>query len=271
MGKKPLERIVRRPITHQKFARPNNNAPIPVYYDKVDPSRIFGMVGRCGGGYNTIWSDWSPAGRSVREKIIKEFEDGMNKICGHYKKLEASILEHGIRDPVIITCGWPVRKKMHHLPPELINKPPVQRLLLEGTTGGSRLWVAQRHRIPVPCIINDFSRNYNNGEPLRTIQEVVSHYGDPPAQITMTPRAGVNVPFDPTKSGFHMGGKWREDEMVKQRAPLWVSIMNKYGYYVAGLNAHVNQILKDAGVIQPAYLKQAYETELTMQRNRGNR
>lgn len=241
--------------------RPVQDNQIPVYYDLVDPKLIFGMVGRCGGGYNTIWSDWSPAGRAARERIIRDFEAGMNQICGHYERLEASILEHGMRDPVIITCGWPVRKKQHHVPPEILALPPAKRLLMEGTTGGSRLWVAQRHNIPVPCIINDFSRNYNRGERLYNAEQVIAKYGDAPLELIMSQRTGVTVPFDPTKTGFHMGGEWREDQIVKKRAPLWVSIMNKYGYYVAGLPKSVEIMLAEAGVVQPDSLRQRFMNE----------
>ena len=33
------------------------------YYVELEANKIFGMVGRCGGGYNTVWEDWSPEGR----------------------------------------------------------------------------------------------------------------------------------------------------------------------------------------------------------------
>lgn len=231
---------------------------VKVYFDKIRPNLIFGMVGRCGGGHNTAWSDWSTAGRAARREIITEFEHGMNEICGHYSKLEKSILEQGMRDPLIVTCGWPVRKKMEHVPPEVRTLSPNKRLLLEGTTGGSRLWVAQKHNIPVPCIINDFTGSYNHGTRISTAQEAAEYFTDPPIGITLSQKLGIVIPFNPTKEGHHMKGEWREDQLVEKRAPLWVSLMNKYGYYVAGLSPHVEQILRDAGVVQPEYLKEKY-------------
>lgn len=236
-----------------------DDGKLPVYYDLINANEIFGMVGRCGGGYNTVWADWSFPGRNARSNIIREFEQGLNEICGHYEKLEKSILEHGIRDPLIITCGWPVKKKNYNMPPEIKEIQPYKRFLLEGTTGGSRLWVAQKHNMQVPCIINDFSKSKPRGKRLYTQEEIISLFKDKPMALTYNPRYGVNVPFNPTKSGFHLDNKWREDQLVKLRAPLWVKIMNKYGYYVANLNADIHKILHDAGVHQPNDLKVVYD------------
>lgn len=239
----------------------HHNQPVPVFYELIDPKKIFGMVGRCGGGYNTTWADWTYSGRMARVNIIREFEEGMNQICGHYEKLEKSILEHGIRDPLIISCGIPIKKKPYHIPPEVMDIIPPNRLLLEGTTGGSRLWVAQKHNIPVPCIVNDYTRKRHSGRLLRNTDEVLELFGDQPMQLSKNPRLGVTVPFDPTKSGFHMNGEWREDQIVRKRAPMWVSIMNKYGYYVDRLSQPVQEILKQEGIVQPTHLKNVFKNE----------
>lgn len=232
---------------------------VNVVYDVMDPNRIFGMVGRCGGGHNTVWSDWSERGRNSRNRIIHEFETKMNEICGHYTKLEESILDKGILDPLIITCGWPVKKNIKNVPPEILKRPPSQRFLLEGTTGGSRLWVAQKHNIPVPCIINDYTNKYNGGQKIYTVTDAIKLFHEEPIGISMSPKKGIILPFNPTKAGSHLNGEWREDQLVKYRAPMWVSLMNKYGYYVSGLNSQVNKILKDAGVEQPSYLFEKWQ------------
>ena len=134
---------------------------VKVYYETMDAILIFGMVGRCGGGYNTVWEDWSPEGRIARENIMREYEDEMNKLCGHYAKLEESMRKEGLRNPIIINCGFPTRCKMKHLPPEILALSPYRRFLLEGTTGGSRLWVAQKLNLPINCFINDLSGIYS--------------------------------------------------------------------------------------------------------------
>lgn len=234
---------------------------VNVVYDVLDPNRIFGMVGRCGGGHNTVWSDWSDTGRISRNKIINEFESKMNDICGHYTKLEKSILDKGILDPLIVTCGWPIKKHTKNLPQEVLKLPPSQRFLLEGTTGGSRLWVAQKHNIPVPCIINDYTNKYKNGTKIYSITDATKYFSEPQIGISLIPTKGIVLPFNPTKAGSHLNGEWREDQIVKERAPMWVSLMNKYGYYVAGLTPAVNKILKDAGVEQSPYLHEKWMRE----------
>ena len=131
------------------------------YYNLLDPNDIFGSVGRCGGGYNTVWEDWSQEGIKSRQNIMREFEEGMNQICGHYDRLEKSILEEGFRNPIIITRGLPRRRKMKHIPFYIRRKHIGDWLLMEGNSGGSRLHIAQKHGIKIPCFVNDYVGNYS--------------------------------------------------------------------------------------------------------------
>ena len=66
---------------------------------------------------------------------------------------------------------------------------------------------------------------------------------------------GFSVSYDNKQRAHHMEKHWSEEIIVRQRAPLWVSTMNKYGYYVDRLQPFVLDILKDAGVVQPPDLK----------------
>jgi hypothetical protein len=228
---------------------------IKTYFVELRPQSVFGSVGRCGGGYNTVWDDWTPNGRKARDQIIREFEKGLNEICGHYTKLEASILSEGMRNPLIITCGMPMRRTIRNLPPEIRTRPQSQWLLLEGTTGGSRLWVAQKHNLAVPCIVNDRTGRFEGSQRIKTIDDARKHYRDPPAKLIIDDRRGLSEIFDTSKVGHHLGPEWSEEKIIIQRAPLWVKAMNKHGYYVDRLPAFVNEILKTAGVIQPENLK----------------
>ena len=234
---------------------------VRVFYDVIDPNTIFGMVGRCGGGYNTVWEDWSPRGRIAREKIMREYEEGLNKICGHYDKLEKSVLKEGFRNPLIITCGEPKRCKIFNLPPEITRLPKERWLLLEGVTGGSRLWVAQKYNIIVPCIINDFTGKYNTGTLMTDVNQLVSRYFvDAPKSFKIDAKRGFTESYDNSQKAYHMESWWSEKNIVKQRAPMWVSIMNKHGYYVDRLQPFVHEILREAGVIQPTNLKKVFPT-----------
>lgn len=231
---------------------------INVFYAMLNPRNIFGMVGRCGGGYNTVWEDWSESGRAARDHITKEYEDGLNYICGHYTKLEESILKEGFRNPLIITCGHPLKRQLHHLPPELRSRPSHELFLLEGVTGGSRLWVAQKLRIPVPCIVNDTTGKFKQGTRILSASQAKRYFRDIPKTLTLSKTRGLCESYENNKSGYHLGNEWSEDKLIRFRAPLWVSTMNKYGYYVDRLQPQIIRILAEEGVVQPDGLRKRF-------------
>lgn len=221
-----------------------------VRYVMIPAKDIFGMVGRCGGGYNTIWSDWTKEGRRRRESIMREYERGLDAICGHYRKLESSILEEGIRNPVIVTCGFPKKRSMEFLPPEMRNLPPQHLLLLETTMGGSRLHVCQKHDMTIPCLINDWTGRFRDETLVPDEKSALNYYKDPPRSITFHPTLGIIESFDQRKVGYHLGTEWSEDKIMPLRAPLWIGLMNKHGYRVGNLPRIVQEVLKQAGIDQ---------------------
>lgn len=221
-----------------------------VHYVTLPAQDIFGMVGRCGGGHNSVWTDWSEQGRINRENIIREFEEGLDKICGHYAKLESSILAEGIRNPIIITCGLPRKRRMENLPPEMRELDPRDLLLLESTMGGSRLWIAQKHAMSVPCLINDWTGRFADHPEITQPDQARQYYKDQPKSITFNDNLGLVESFDTSKVGYHLGEEWSEDKLVPLRAPLWIGIMNKYGYRIDKLPPFVEEILIKAGIDQ---------------------
>jgi len=227
-----------------------------IYYTELPANKIFGSVGRCGGGYNTVWEDWTDQGRFARESITKQYEEGLDKICGHYTKLEHSILAEGFRNPLIVTRGNPIKRKSIHLPPEIQSLPAGERYILEGVTGGSRLWVAQKHNMLIPCIVNDNSNQSFVGKLINTVSDAQEFFKDPPKSMWIDARVGLAEAYDNHKISYHLDSNIIEDEIVKHRAPLWISLMNSHGYYVERLQPFIENILKDAGIVQPAHLKQ---------------
>lgn len=217
----------------------------------VLPARdIFGMVGRCGGGYNSQWTDWSDEGRRKRELIMQEFEEGLNAICGHYSRLEESILKEGIRNPVTITCGPPKKRTWEHLPPEMREWSHDKLLLLETTLGGSRLHVCQKHGMQIPCIVTDWTGRFHDEPEIRNEDDARLCYLDQPRSISFHPQLGFVEAFDNKKVGYHLGEEWSEDRLMPLRAPLWISIMNRHGYRVNNLPQIVQDVLKKAGIDQ---------------------
>jgi hypothetical protein len=217
-----------------------------VRYAELPAREIFGMVGRCGGGYNTLWEDWSLPGRIKRQLIMEEYEQELDKICGHYSKLEKSITEEGIRNPVIITCGYPKRRPMKYLPPELRNIPESELLLLEGTTGGSRLHVAQKLDLLIPCFINDWTGRFKNEVAITSEEQARKYYKDQPATVSVNYN-GIVESFDDNKVSYHLGEDWSEEKVMPQRAPMWLSIMLKHGYKIERLSSRVKEVLGEFG------------------------
>lgn len=215
------------------------------------PAReIFGMVGRCGGGYNTVWTDWTDEGRAKRDLIMQEFEQGLDAISGHYQRLEKSILNEGVRNPIIITCGLPRRRDTTCLPPEMRTLSPESLLLLETTVGGSRLHVCQKHNMKIQCLINDWHGRFSNYPEIKTIEDARSYYRDQPKDLSFNRRLGLIEAFDRTKVGYHLGEEWSEDRIMPLRAIMWVKIMNKHGYHVDNLPQIVLDELAKAGIDQ---------------------
>ena len=221
-----------------------------VHFLQVPARDIFGSVGRSGGGYNTVWSDWSQAGRQKRDVIMAEYETAMNQLCGHYSRLESSMLSEGMRNPLIVTCGPPRRRRWEHIPPEMRSWPHHRLMIMETLTGGSRLWVAQKHNMTIPVLVNDWTGKFRTIPEIRTVEEALVHFRDTPMKLTMDPRLGLVESFDPRKVGHHLGAEWSEDRLVPLRAPIWVGIMNRHGYRVDRLPPMVQDILRDAGIDQ---------------------
>ena len=221
--------------------------PCRVRFMHLPAIKIFGMVGRCGGGYNTLWEDWSMEGRAKRQFIMQEYEQELDKICGHYAKLETSILTEGIRNPVVVTCGLPKKRTIKHLPPELLNLPESELLLLEGTTGGSRLYIAQKHNLMIPCIVNDWTGRFANETEIVNEQQARTYYKDQPTLIEVSPENGLVENFDDNKVGHHLGEEWSEDKVMPLRAPMWLKTMEKYGYRIDRLSSRVKEVLGEYG------------------------
>lgn len=212
--------------------------------------KIFGSVGRSGGGYNTVWSDWSPEGRRRRDLIMTEYEQEIDRLCGHYQRLESSMLTEGVRNPVIVTRGPPRKRTWEHIPPEMHDWQPSDLYIMETSTGGSRLWVAQKHNMSMPCFVNDWTQGTVEGMEIKSIDQARKFYKDPPRHLAINARLGLVESFDNRKVGHHLGDQWREDVLVRERAPIWISIMNRHGYRVDRLPEFVHDILRQAGIDQ---------------------
>jgi hypothetical protein len=139
---------------------------------------------------------------------------------------------------------------MEHLPPEMRILEPRELLLCEMTMGGSRLHVAQKHDMSIPCIVNDWTGRFASSPEILDPQEAYQLYQDPPKSIVMSPDLGLVESFSHNKVGHHLGPEWSEDRLMPLRAPLWIRIMNRHGYRIDKLPKIVLDVLDAAGVDQ---------------------
>lgn len=83
----------------------------------------------------------------------------LEKRNNFYTRLEASILEDGIRNPIFCNS------------------------IKEGTfsrVGTSRLWIAKKHKIPVACVIADYVGRFKDLELLKDEADIRSKFQDQP-------------------------------------------------------------------------------------------
>ena len=107
--------------------------------------------------------------------------DKLNRDDGFYDKLEASILKDGIRNPILVWAGWYPPSKTTKLPLEMQEDPT--KILVCYASGGSRLTIAQKYNMDIPCIVADFINRFPEGKILKTKQEIFDCYKDLPATI----------------------------------------------------------------------------------------
>lgn len=134
---------------------------------------------------------------NVKDRIKKteELQEYLsNKVRGFYQKLERSILCEGFRNPVLITAGEPLRYR--HLIKQfenLLGSNKREWLIAEYLAGGSRIYIAQKHNLNIPCIVKDQVGRFSDCPLIRTERQMLSYFKDRPAKINFNLSYGGNV------------------------------------------------------------------------------
>lgn len=166
---------------------------VRVRYAVLDPARIVNLTSpRYLPEVSLAWEgrhDWHDARyEPVRDLMERLYVDGFNAVAGHFERLEASVLAEGFRNPVVLVAGGVQRRKWREIPPEF----RTGDVIVSEYLGGSRLWVAQRHGLPVPAIVNDLAGVLPDADVLRTAADVRARFRDPPRSLRLGP-AGVRT------------------------------------------------------------------------------
>ncbi len=121
-----------------------------------------------------------------------------------FTALEKSILREGIRNPILVRCGWTppestfsmasigwYRKSKSILPSDM--QEDSKKILICYNSGGSRLWVAQKYKMKIPCIISDFIGRFSNELLVEKTEELILRlFKDKPVRILIN-SSGVMV------------------------------------------------------------------------------
>lgn len=121
----------------------------------------------------------------------EEYISQHNERNGFYDKLEKSILNDGFRNPILVVAGWAPSKVDPRFPARMAKKGIDVKEALEDhtneiyclTNGGSRLWIATKHRLQIPCIISDYVGRFKAAPLISSVDEVLNYYRDEPDAI----------------------------------------------------------------------------------------
>lgn len=173
--------------------------PAEAVFNLASPRYLPEVFARWSGAH-----DWHDARyEPLRDEIEAAYVDGFNEASKHYERLEASVLDEGFRNPIVVSAGKLDRRNPKELPPDQRNGEAVVCEYL----GGSRLWVAKRHWLDVPCIVNDHANVLPEAEVLAGLGHVTAKFTDKPRAAKWS-RHGVylnNLPYMHLPEGERYG------------------------------------------------------------------
>lgn len=145
-----------------------------------------------------ITNKLSPECVSATNETAEEYIAKLNENNGFYIKLEESILNEGFRNPILVVAGWYPSKIDPRFPARMAKK-GLDKIVEDHsnkiyclTNGGSRLWIATNHKIPVPCIVADYVGRFKDKPIISSVDEALDYYQDRPEAIVFGAK-GISV------------------------------------------------------------------------------
>lgn len=133
---------------------------------------------------------WDDNSIQKRKRMAQNY---ISKKQNFYNKLENSILEKGIRNPILVRHGWIPESRKKYLKPNTI----LSETFVCDSLGGSRLYIAQKHDLNIPCIITSWCDNLNYQE-LKNEIEIKKQFKDQPEKVIINLQ-GVSIKNLPQK------------------------------------------------------------------------
>ncbi len=117
-----------------------------------------------------------------------------------WSKLEEHILQHGVENPILVYAGSVPDYLKKRLPKPFRNN---IKSVIGCIHGGSRLWVAQKHHLKVPCVIVDWTGKFRTSKLISSNRQLLSLYKTPPTDYVFNPTGLVyySLPH------YHLVGK----------------------------------------------------------------
>lgn len=147
-----------------------------VYSFDLNGSDIFNYAGPPGVGCH--YTD-SNKRKEAENHYIEQFN---KKNDNFYINLEKSVLENGFRNPILVTRGWApesAKKRINQGFPDL----RYEDTNFCCTFGGSRLWVANRNNLKVPCIVVDYTNSPLSTNRIDYVGDLYRLFTDMPGPI----------------------------------------------------------------------------------------
>jgi hypothetical protein len=99
----------------------------------------------------------------------------LNEKNNFYNNLEESVLREGFKNPILVNYHKCDPIMLKSLPKTIQNTP--KRFVVCDFLGGSRLYIAQKHNMDIPCIVSDWKGDFP-GERCVHPRDIQSKFND---------------------------------------------------------------------------------------------
>lgn len=133
-------------------------------------------------GYRVHFVPLIPSQNICNALVPNEHE--LKRCEAFYNKLEASILEEGIKNPILVNAGFCPSISQRYLPDNM--KQNSQDILVCCKWGGSRLYFAHKYDLEIAVLVSDFIGKYSAYEECFTLEDVQRFIVLPIREIVLT-------------------------------------------------------------------------------------